>query len=206
MAKAATERFGPIGIGWGYEILEERLDDAGPIYHEGDLLCQSKLHTIKLRLWYKHQDGDKLLVGDLIQFGHTKYIYKSSRGFSTDWDVAKKSLTDAMKKCLSLLGFCADIFTGQFDDQDYVEHQKDKERIKNADDKAEEITKQELEYKQWISDTVRLMRESKQLPMLEGIYKTAVRKADARNDKTTQRTLAKVKDEMIAILKGNHDG
>ena len=30
LVKKATEQFGPLGSGWGYEIVEERFDAGGP--------------------------------------------------------------------------------------------------------------------------------------------------------------------------------
>jgi len=198
MAKKATELFGPIGTGWGYDIIEERYDDAGPIFdvNNGELLCHAKNHTILLRLWYKV--GNE--IGTVSQFGHTKYIYKSKYGFTVDSEAPKKTLTDAMKKCLSLLGFSADIFLGQFDDQDYVEAQAAKEELEKADNRAEVQTKQEMEYKDWFNNTIRLMEESKTLPMLEGLFKTAVRKANARNDKKAILRFTETKDKMIAKI------
>ena len=35
-------------------------------------------------------------------------------------DAPKKSATDGMVKCLSMLGFAGDIFSGQWDDSKYV--------------------------------------------------------------------------------------
>ena len=37
-----------------------------------------------------------------------------------DEDAPKKSATDGMVKCLSMLGFAGDIFSGQWDDSKYV--------------------------------------------------------------------------------------
>jgi hypothetical protein len=209
MAKKATEKFGPIGSGWGYDIVEERYDNAGPIFDdEGELLCQAQNHTIKLCLWYQpivdpKIEGQKAMrcgPFKVYQYGHTRYIYKSKFGFSVDSEAPKKSLTDAMKKCLSLLGFSADIFLGEFENQEYVQAQRDKEEIAKAEDKAEVKTRQEMEYKKWVEDTVRLMRESTGLTMLEGLFKTGVRKAQAHKDKATIRLFTEVKDEVFQSL------
>jgi hypothetical protein len=38
-----------------------------------------------------------------------------------DEDAGKKSVTDGMVKCLSMLGFAGDIFSGRWDDSNYVQ-------------------------------------------------------------------------------------
>jgi len=196
IAKKATELFGPIGIGWGYDIEEDRLDTAGPIFDKksGEKICDALNHTIRLRFWYKRGEEK----GVIFHFGHTKYIYATKYGFTADEEAPKKSVTDAIKKCLSLLGFSADIFLGQFEDYEYVAAQHDREALEKADDKAEEQTKQELEQKQNLIDTLRLMSESVSKSMLEGLYKTAVRKANIRQDKTALRKIKAAKDKKLA--------
>ncbi|MDD1149777.1 hypothetical protein M5G25_15895 [Pseudomonas sp. TNT2022 ID357] len=34
LAKRATEKFGPCGTGWGYDVIEERFDIGGPLLQE----------------------------------------------------------------------------------------------------------------------------------------------------------------------------
>lgn len=198
VAKRATERFGPIGIGWGYEIVEERYDDAGPIFDAETkaLITNARNHTIRLRFWYM-EDGVK---GEFEQFGHTKYLYRSKYGFTVDPEAPKKSLTDAMKKCASLLGFCADIYLGMFDDQAYVEEQRQRERLESAEDKIEEAAKQEEEHAKWLGETIRLIGESKTMSMLGGIYKTSARKLELRKDEKGMRRLTAAMEKAKARI------
>lgn len=153
----ATEVFGPVGIGWGYEILEERLDDGAPaLVPQGEgnppLVVTTKTHTIKLRFWYKF-GGER---GEVIQYGHTPAIYRSKHGVSDDGEAPKKSLMDAIKKSLSMLGFCADVFTGQFDDRDYVNQVKIESDIEKAEDREAEIATKRAE----LTDSVKKMLET----------------------------------------------
>lgn len=144
MAMKATEVFGPIGDGWGYQIIDDRLDNGAPIYSkEGVLIGHEVMHTIQLDLWYKNTSGEKCSV---FQFGHTPYIRSTKYGLSTDFDAPKKSLTDAMKKCLSLLGFSSDVWLGMFDDFDYsAEAMADAENRKaERKDKALEENKEKM--------------------------------------------------------------
>ena len=147
MFKEATKIWGPVGIGWGYEILDEVFQHGGPIFDDANMkVADNMVHTIKLELWYK--DGED--TGKVVQFGHTPFIYKTKYGPKTDFEAPKKSLTDAIKKCLSMLGFSADIFMGMFDDQEYTDALAIKEKIKKADDTAVETQVQRDELRAWM--------------------------------------------------------
>lgn len=112
LALRATETFGPIGIGWGLEILDEELMQGAPL---GDGAFE-QVHKVRVKLWYV-LDGQR---GEVVQFGQTTFVGRNKNGLYTDEEAPKKSLTDAMSKCLSLLGFAADVHLGRFDDNKYV--------------------------------------------------------------------------------------
>jgi len=151
MFKVATSIWGPVGIGWGYTIIEDQFQHGGPIVDDqGQKIADNMLHTIKLELWY--MDGDK--KGSVIHFGHTPFIYKTKYGPKTDFEAPKKSLTDAIKKCLSMLGFSADIYMGMFDDIEYVNAQKMKDQIKKAEDSTEELIALRDEFRDWVSKEI----------------------------------------------------
>jgi hypothetical protein len=104
-----TDEFGPCGIGWGYVIDSERFER----FSETD-----NLHVAKVTLWYML--GERR--GEVTQMGQTKATYTTSQGkFKIDEDAPKKSVTDALVKCASYLGFAGDIFSGRWDDSKYVE-------------------------------------------------------------------------------------
>jgi len=106
----ATETFGPCGIGWGVEVVNERFERFGDT---------EALHVALVRVWFT-QDGEKR--GYIEQMGQTRAAYMSAAGkYIVDEDAPKKSVTDGMVKCLSMLGFAGDIFSGQWDDSKYVE-------------------------------------------------------------------------------------
>jgi len=146
MVKRATEAFGPIGQGWGYEIEDESFQPGAPITKDGAVIGNAIMHTLKVRLWYMR--GDKKC--EVVHFGHTPYIRGTHYGAMTDFDAPKKSLTDAIKKCLSMIGFSADVFLGLYDDTNYVEAAKVKESVRNADDAEEEMTKARTEFSEWL--------------------------------------------------------
>lgn len=121
-----TDEFGPCGIGWGFSILNERFER----FSDTDTL-----HVAVVRLWYV-LDGKR---GELEQVGQTKASYVTSKGsFMLDEDAPKKSVTDALVKCASYLGFAGDIFSGRWDDSRYVAEANREWREREAkDDKPE---------------------------------------------------------------------
>lgn len=157
MIRLATQTFGPMGLGWGYRLEDERYDQGAPITDPktGAVLAHEQTHTVRLTLWYQWQ-GQK---GEVTQFGHTRAVYRTNKGtWMTDGEAPKKSVSDAMKKCLSLLGFAADIFTGLFDDQDYRALREAETRIEKAENADAEIERYRQEYTDWLlreCDTLR---------------------------------------------------
>tara|TARA_R110000822_G_scaffold27790_3_gene82687 strand:- start:6243 stop:6983 length:741 start_codon:yes stop_codon:yes gene_type:complete len=104
----ATETFGPIGIGWGFSIVSERIEEGAG----GD-----RMHFAHVRVWYEW-DGKR---GEVEHVGGTQFsgLRSSGKPF-TDEDAPKKSVTDALVKALSMIGFAGDIFMGRFDDSKYI--------------------------------------------------------------------------------------
>lgn len=152
----ATRMFGPMGIGWGYRIEDERFDQGAPVLDpKGQLIAHEQTHTIRLVLWYRWH-GE---CGEVTQFGHTRYAYRTNNGYwKTDGEAPKKSVTDAIKKCLSLLGFSADVYYGRFGNKDYTEAQHAATRIAVADDQDAELEKYRADYADWLQrecDTLR---------------------------------------------------
>lgn len=129
----ATETFGPCGIGWGIDVVNERFERFGDT---------EALHVALVRVWYIDQSGKR---GQIEQMGQTRAAYMSAAGkYIVDEDAPKKSVTDGMVKCLSMLGFAGDIFSGQWDDSKYVEwaaaETARRETPTLTDDQVSEIT------------------------------------------------------------------
>ncbi len=108
LVRKATETFGPCGIGWGFQIVNERVEDGSA----GD-----KVHIAHVRVWYVW-DGKR---GEVDHVGQTMFAGKNKNGQYTDEDAPKKSVTDALVKALSMIGFAGDIFMGRYDDSKYVD-------------------------------------------------------------------------------------
>jgi len=166
--KAATEQFGPIGQGWGYNT------DYGFQTIGDDVLvwCDLVLWWAKPGEWegiktpgYNSQYGP---VRGMAQV--TAWTAGRKDRKAPDNDAAKKAMTDALTKALSHLGFNADVFLGKFDDNKYVQQRQsdvDKENTAeqakylekrkafiNAITKAKTAEKADTildEYREWVS-------------------------------------------------------
>lgn len=120
--KRATETFGPCGICWGYEIVDERYQSGA----EGEVV-----HVLRLKLWYVW-DGKR---GEVIQFGQTTFVGRNKNRAFADEEAPKKSLTDALTKAMSMLGFAHDVHVGLFDDNKYVNGLRARLEAKERDEK-----------------------------------------------------------------------
>lgn len=110
--KCLTEMFGPVGRGFGWEVLSE---DFTPL---GDEI----LHWCRIRFWHTKREHY------YEAYGQTKALMKTRNGMMSDEDAPKKSLTDAIIKAASQLGIAANIFLGRWDDQKYVAELKEEFR------------------------------------------------------------------------------
>lgn len=182
MIMKATEIFGPVGIGFGWSVMEERFDPGAEMFvGVGDKRASLGLelnHTIKINFWFE-LDGKR---GQIEQYGCTKYLYKSKYGTTTDGEAPKKSLTDAIKKSLSMLGFSADVFLGMFDDDEYVNQLKDEEKLDQAEDKIAEEARQKQERLDYIKSIIDTMAGAQSPQELKKIHDVAVRKLTLRKD------------------------
>lgn len=197
----ATKMFGPMGIGWGTRIELERFDIGAPILdNKGGVIAHEQTHTIRLTLWYRW-NGER---GEVTQYGHTRAVYRTGVGkWKTDGEAPKKSTTDAMKKCLSLLGFAADVYYGKFDKKDYKDVQQAVTAIQVAEDRDAEIERYKDEYRDWLkreSDTLR-----KKIPHPKSITLAADRVLERVADKASMARM-EPDDGRNVIIKARDEG
>ena len=104
--KMATEQFGPIGIGWGYDC--------------GEPIFSGTLIIVPVTLWHGERANK---FGP--ELGCEAMTTQGRDGKDRiDTDAPKKATTDALTKLLSRLGFNADVFLGMFDDNKYVQQRQ----------------------------------------------------------------------------------
>ena len=107
LIRKATELWGPVGNAWGFDIADEK-------YVPG---CEGTvIHVVRIQ--FRHPEGA------FPTFGQTTFVGKNKNGPFTDEEAPKKSLTDAITKALSMLGFAADVHLGLYDDNKYVNDRK----------------------------------------------------------------------------------
>ncbi|XYK68099.1 hypothetical protein ACSJL4_001922 [Serratia nematodiphila] len=227
MVMQATKVFGPQGINWGVEIIEERFDNGAPLMQNvkqadgsfiksiisngaGGYLCEVN-HTVKIRLWYKH--GGK--TSEVLSYGCTPYIYAAQGGrYLSDGEAPKKSLTDATKKALSQLGFSADVFLGLYDDLTYRQENDAEFALKNASEKAEGVTRMREELDEHLAKVAETLKGAVTANEAIKVHGSVAREieshrkaADGKGDKEFAqylagrlRRLTALKDERIAAL------
>lgn len=184
-----TEEFGPCGIGWGFTILGERFERFGE--HES-------LHVAIVRLWYVMRDDRGSMDGkrgEFEQVGQTRASYMSAGGkFIVDEDAPKKSVTDALVKCASYLGFAGDIFSGMWDDSKYVQqaaqHYAGQEEAKQAAQMRAA----------WLEEQAAKLTDCKTAEDLQSVWKAAFRVMKQENDDDAIATLTPIKDRAKAAL------
>lgn len=109
-----TEVFGPIGIGWGYHIVQENISTfAGPHGKE-------EIHQLQIAFWYKW-GGEVSVAVPAIGCTTIAGWWPPSNGKPArayvDEEAAKKSLTDAIGNAAQRLGIGADIRLGIWEDK-----------------------------------------------------------------------------------------
>ena len=126
--RCATEQFGPLGKGWGIDN-----EFFNPVI-EG-------LIGYTAKLWWQDSDGKH-------SFDINASISTHSKSGKLDDECFKKVTTDALTKGLSKLGFNADVFMGQYDDNKYVAQMK------------KEFSKEEKKKTKMTADIFNLMMEA----------------------------------------------
>lgn len=109
----ATKAFGPVGKGWGWQV--SRIE-----YTPTDQV------GVLVQLWHGQREDT------FEQWGQAG-LYIDKNKTRPDTDCFKKATTDGVTKCLSYLGFNADVFLGQFDDNKYVQEMRDKYATENGE-------------------------------------------------------------------------
>ncbi|EIX9048237.1 TPA: exodeoxyribonuclease VIII [Klebsiella oxytoca] len=172
MIMRATEMFGPVGLGWGWKVIEDKMLEGSPLSEkifegnkfigkrtlrdsDGSLIYELN-HYLKIELWYL-AEGERATVES---YGSTVYRQTTKHGIYCDSEVHKKSLTDAIKKALSTLGFSADIWLGLYDDAVYKAESKLEFEIKDASDKADDTARIREELDERFKGNVETMRKA----------------------------------------------
>ena len=135
----ATRNFGPVGSGWKYynEYGETHLTDGRSI-----AWCDVTFQWMSKGEKWEGNQGKSIWNSFGPVRGAAMLVSLDAKGKpkNPDTDAYKKASTDGLTKCLSHLGFNADVFLGMFDDNKYVQE------LKSA--KQKEQSASELAYQQ----------------------------------------------------------
>jgi hypothetical protein len=165
-----TEEFGPCGIGWGFHIVSERMER---------MTDKEVLSIATVRLWYEF-DGKR---GEVEQIGQTKACYLTAKGaLLVDEDAPKKSVTDALVKCASYIGFAGDIFSGRWDDSKYV---ADVRREYEEKDRQESPERSEARA-HWLADQMAAIEAASTVGELKRVVDAAIVTAQDERDQDAE--------------------
>jgi hypothetical protein len=123
----ATRMFGPVGEGWGYENVFGTIDTGRELY----ITCDLTMWWSTQGEWEGNKVSHRRSFGPIRGLCVLQGVKADGKVKPADSDAAKKAMTDALTKGLSHLGFNADVFLGQFDDNKYVtalKHEKQAEQ------------------------------------------------------------------------------
>jgi hypothetical protein len=96
--KTLTEQFGVCGIGWYYEILQEKIEEGAN---------DEKVALVKIALYIKQgNEWSKPIIGT----GGSMFVAKERGGLYTSDEAFKMALTDAISVSCKALGMGADIY------------------------------------------------------------------------------------------------
>lgn len=96
--KMLTEQFGPVGVGWYYDITDEKLEKGA-----NDEIAA----FVKINLFVKHkEDWSKPIQG----IGGSMFVSKEKNGMYTSDECFKMALTDAISTSCKALGIGADVY------------------------------------------------------------------------------------------------
>lgn len=191
LIKRATETFGPVGIGWGWEEIENRT--------VAGVWCS------KVRLWYVAPCGGHAgTTGRIEQWGQTVMEGQNKNGPFVDEEAPKKAVTDAVTKCLSYLGFAGDVHLGLFDDSKYVTEVN--AEFRKAEQEGSKLWKSAAERKRFVEGLVAAFRASLTAEELVGhagdnLETMKAMKAGSETDRLSHAELQKVYAQELARLR-----
>jgi len=154
----ATRQFGPIGEGWGYE------NAYGEIHMtDGRILawCDVTFWWAREGEWEGNKVTHRKSYGPVRGGAILQALNKDGSFKQPDTDAYKKASTDGLTKLLSHLGFNADVFLGQFDDNKYVQGLKK--------EKEQEASASELAYQQDRAKFIKAIEKCKDPDQMDAV-------------------------------------
>lgn len=173
--RCMTEMFGPVGVGFGWEVVAEGFQPLG----------DEVLHWCRIRFWHTDPQSPGFSA-----YGQTKALMKTKSGLMLDEDAPKKSLTDAITKAAGQVGVAANIFLGRWDDSRYVEQVNAEYRTDEAVSKKQDTSTppaaKAVEYINEAADVADLKHRWEAIPAAMRKHADVIAAKDARKIQLTE--------------------
>lgn len=153
----ATAEWGPYGAKWGFKNTEVDFDHvsvSGLVMYKATFFCPESEFEIR--------NSYPMLVGK------SRYA---------DKDFMKKMETDTLTKALSKLGFNADVFMGEFEDESYLEERRAEAELEASEDREEALKEKFAEIKSEIKVMIDSFPKYPTLATLESFKNKTLEKA-----------------------------
>jgi len=156
--KVLTEHFGPVGLGWYFEITDQRIEEGS----NGE-----KVAFVNINLFVKYgEEWSKPIQGT----GGSSFIAKEKAGLYTSDECYKMALTDAISVACKSLGVGADVY-----------FEKDRTKYNSSETSEEPTTKVKKIDKAKV-DAIKALAELKntQISAIESFYKMKIEDMDIK--------------------------
>ena len=104
---AATEQFGPCGIGWKFDVVRLWVEDGAN---------EERTANAQINFYFKYEGKWSEAIPGI---GGSALTKMEKSGLHTSDECYKMAITDALSTSLKMLGFGADIYIGKFDGTKY---------------------------------------------------------------------------------------
>lgn len=155
----ATGLWGPMGLNWGIHDVKEMPSPEWSV-------------TYLITLFYKDPNNPES-IGYVKHIGSAQWEMDTRSGVKKVSDAPKMALTDGITKCLSQLGFNADVYLNLWDDNKYVREVKDNEKKEYINQAAHDLEKMQKDvYKMARSKRLSLEKQAEIEEHLKNMTKT----------------------------------
>lgn len=184
--KFITDKFGMFGLGWGVVAGSEKFER---IHYQNETCI---LQYEATAFYYHERIKGEFPIAAAIK---ESYVTNGGKGYlKIDEEAVKKVRTDALTKGFTDLGFNADIYMGLHDDYEYLREVHDEFEVEKAASKDEELSKQKTARFAETNKVIDLIKSSKILSEVEGLFKSQYRRI-AKHEDELKIALTKAKDE-----------
>ena len=151
--RRATEQFGMFGVGWGFKLKNAQTIKGQPIYNpDGTCQCFALTYSVDFKFWFM-LDDEEITLPVFSAAAPFVYIDILTGNPRTNHDHHNKAVNNGIKRAMMMLGFSADIYTGKYDNPDYIKETESNANILNIEAKGKTLTKESADLLEWCKTT-----------------------------------------------------